>query len=932
MFIFSIQSIIRYPKIVLSVLVLTVVVVTTPTQLLAQVNRPVRFTSPSAFTHPENSGTINGRVLAEDPDTGDTINEFYSTTGPDGALFQSVEHDFGDLSFSNPSPTEPDFENPRDVGGNNVYDIIVTATSSDGTTATQAITITVTNVDEPPTFSAGTIIPNQTYMQNTAIEMLRLPAATGGDGTLTYTLTPAIPGLTLDLSTGELSGAPTTAATITEYTYTAHDADENEAASDAAILTFSITVTEDIAPDFGMESIADQTFFVGTPVNLTLPGVTPGTGNISIHYTLTPDLPAGLDFNAAERPAPTITSTPTAAAAMTEYTYTATDGDGNTDTSDTDMLTFSITVQTNTAPAFADGASIANQNYFTDTAIESLTLPQATGGEGAITYTLTPAIPGLTLDSSTGELTGTPTTAAAATMYTYTANDGDADMTGDDIATLTFSITVTANSAPDFGMQTIADQAFLVSTPVNLTLPVVTDGSGDIRIDYVLTPPPPAGLEFNAAPHPPTLTGMPTAAAAITEYTYTATDGDDNIADTDADMLTFSITVDIVPVFTNMGMFATAISVAENTAAVGTAGFFATTGSGTIALTPGGTDAARFSITDGGTLTFNDAPDFEMPRGIALSGTNTNDYALTVTAMNSVGSAESGLITVTVTDVNDAPVLNAIPTPTFTEHIAGGFTITATDEDAGQMLTFTLTGETHGTTLTAAGVFSWTPGEADGGVERMFTVTVTDDGTPMMMASTTFAITAEEDDTAPTFASDASIPDQSYVEGTAITLLTLPEATGGNGTITYSLSPPAGLTFDAAPRELSGTPTAAAGATDYTYMATDADDNMAADDAATLTFTITVSPMVTGIDDLTDRTFNIYPNPVSGSLTVERKGIAGDEISIHDFTGKRIQVPVREQSPRKVVLDVSGLAGGMYLVKVGRLKAGDSNGVRVLIK
>ena len=102
---------------------------------------------------------------------------------------------------------------------------------------------------------------------------------------------------------------------------------------------------------------------------------------------------------------------------------------------------------------------------------------------------------------------------------------------------------------------------------------------------------------------------------------------------------------------------------------------------------------------------------------------------------------------------------------------------------------------------------------------------------------------------------------------------------------------------------------------------------MAADDTATLTFSITVSPMVLGIDDLTDRTFNIYPNPVSGSLTVEKKGIAGDEISIHDLTGRRIHVPVREQSPRKVVLDVSGLAGGMYLVKV----SGSGSTVRRLI-
>ena len=153
----------------------------------------------------------------------------------------------------------------------------------------------------------------------------------------------------------------------------------------------------------------------------------------------------------------------------------------------------------------------------------------------------------------------------------------------------------------------------------------------------------------------------------------------------------------------------------------------------------------RFAITAGGTLTFADAPNFEMPRGIALSGTNTNNYALTVTAMNAFGSAMSGAITVTVTDENEAPVLSAIPTPTFTEYTAGGFTITATDVDRpAQTLAFALTGETHGATLTAGGGFSWTPREMDGTVARTFNVMVTDSGTPPQMASTTFAITAVE--------------------------------------------------------------------------------------------------------------------------------------------------------------------------------------------
>ena len=61
-------------------------------------------------------------------------------------------------------------------------------------------------------------------------------------------------------------------------------------------------------------------------------------------------------------------------------------------------------------------------------------------------------------------------------------------------------------------------------------------------------------------------------------------------------------------------------------------------------------------------------------------------------------------------------------------------------------------------------------------------------------------------------------------------------ATGGTGTITYSISAlPDGLTLDRATRMLSGTPTTVA-ATTVTYTATDA-----AGATGTLTFTITVT-------------------------------------------------------------------------------------------
>ena len=62
-----------------------------------------------------------------------------------------------------------------------------------------------------------------------------------------------------------------------------------------------------------------------------------------------------------------------------------------------------------------------------------------------------------------------------------------------------------------------------------------------------------------------------------------------------------------------------------------------------------------------------------------------------------------------------------------------------------------------------------------------------------------------------------------FVVGQYVDGLVLPEGTGGRAPLTYSLSPalPAGLTFDATTRTISGTPQAASEAV-YTYTVTDA--------------------------------------------------------------------------------------------------------------
>ena len=104
------------------------------------------FTSDAAFTADENQTAV-GTVIATDADAGDTVT--YAVTGGDDQTQFQIDPTSGVLTFA----AEPDHENPTDDGTNNVYQVTVTATGGTGAremTATQAITVTVNDVDEEP--------------------------------------------------------------------------------------------------------------------------------------------------------------------------------------------------------------------------------------------------------------------------------------------------------------------------------------------------------------------------------------------------------------------------------------------------------------------------------------------------------------------------------------------------------------------------------------------------------------------------------------------------------------------------------------------------------------------------------------------------------------------------------------------------------------
>ena len=95
----------------------------------------------------------------------------------------------------------------------------------------------------------------------------------------------------------------------------------------------------------------------------------------------------------------------------------------------------------NTGLSF-NGATISDQSWTKDEAITTLNLPQATGGSGSLTYTLSPTLPsGLSFDATARTVTGTPTATAAQATYRYSATDGT------DTAMLSFKAEVLESAA-----------------------------------------------------------------------------------------------------------------------------------------------------------------------------------------------------------------------------------------------------------------------------------------------------------------------------------------------------------------------------------------------------------------------------------------------------------------------------------------------------
>ena len=110
----------------------------------------------------ENTDTAVGTYMASDDEDG-ALNPTLTPltlSGTDASDFTlTLDADNGNGTYELAFKAVPNYEAPADAGGNNVYNITVTATDSDEQTDTMAVVVTVTNVEEDGTVTLNTLQP-----------------------------------------------------------------------------------------------------------------------------------------------------------------------------------------------------------------------------------------------------------------------------------------------------------------------------------------------------------------------------------------------------------------------------------------------------------------------------------------------------------------------------------------------------------------------------------------------------------------------------------------------------------------------------------------------------------------------------------------------------------------------------------------------------
>lgn len=484
--------------------------------------------------------------------------------------------------------------------------------------------------------------------------------------------------------------------------------------------------------------------------------------------------PSWLNFDAGTL---TLSGTPTATGTFTVSLRATDDRDKTTDVS------FTLTIS-NTPPTWT---ALANQSVAVNDSF-NYTVPAAADANGnTLTYSVVGTLPaGVAFNAGTRVLSGTPTVVGAHTI-TLRASDGY-----DGVIDRSLTLTVT-NTAPSWS--TLPNYSIPVNTSINHVLPAASDAE-DSTLTYAMVSALPSGVTFTASSR--TFGGK-----ATTAGTYNLSV---KVTDPHGAVTTRSFTLTV----TNTGP--SWPTIAAQSGRVNTNFSY---------VVPAATDP------EAQTLTYSAV---SLPAGLSfdaatrtLSGKPSNDGAQTVTLRATDPQGAYANVSFTLNVANDTPTWTTIATQNATVNTAFSYTVPAATDPEGQTLSYSVIGSLpSGLSFNATTrVLSGTPTV---GGSHSIKVRATDPHGAYVERSFTLAVA----NSVPVYA--GGINDMSAVVGTSFSF-TVPSSSftdANNETLTYSANGvnrfydgelrewfewpralPAGLSFNASTRTLSGTPTTA---------------------------------------------------------------------------------------------------------------------------
>jgi hypothetical protein len=430
----------------------------------------------------------------------------YLDAGQTLAINSSVVNDttHGGVAYSLNGPGSL---GPATQTGSAGYSYFYTSTYStpSSVSGTATAVVAVNSVHTPSSTASVTIIINGALTITTtslpsgmtAVPYTTTVTASGGTGALTWSVPTGSlpPGLSINAGTGVISGTPAAYGTYTVPV----------SVTDSASTPVTVTKTFSLFIASPLPVVKPQTLpngVAGTAYSQTL-AYTGGNGSAPAWAVATGSLPPGLTLNAATG---VISGTPTNASAGNTYTFTVT-----------------VTVGPQTSASVSFSITIYALPVVTTTSLPSgnigikynQTLNYSGGSGGAPTWAIVsgslPANSGLTLNTATGVISGTPTTAASYT-FSVTVTIGPQTSAAQALTLNVYSLLITSATAATgevalpFGFQLTAAGG---TAPYTWSL---ANGSASL----------PAGLSLNATTG--YITGTPTTAGTTTGVTVQAKD------------------------------------------------------------------------------------------------------------------------------------------------------------------------------------------------------------------------------------------------------------------------------------------------------------------------------------------------------------------------------------------------------------------------